>query len=112
MEKTVQDMVGAKIQSFEEVCDYWQIVTDKGTINIYNPSKYCTPQGNHLEMKDVKEEDLINAIVTNVTFEPAKYLKFELNHEKILKTSLEEEAYTGPEAVSIHYNTGETIVFE
>ena len=111
MQKTIQDIVGAKIQSFRDVYDYWQIITDKGTINIYNPFKYHTLQGHHFEIKEVKE-DLVNAIVTNVAFMTRKYLQLELNHEKILETSLAEEAYTGPEAISIQYNTGEIIVFE
>jgi hypothetical protein len=113
MGKTIQDMVGAKIQTFKKVFDYWQIVSDKGIINIYNPSKYfALPQENYFEMKEVKERDLVNAIITNVIFETGKYLKLELNYEKVIETSLIEGDYMGPEAISISYNTGEIIVFE
>lgn len=112
MGKIVEDIIGAKVQRFEGIYDYWHIITDKGIINIYNPSKYYTTQEKYLEIKDVKEEDLINAIVTNITFKTTRYLKFELNNKNILKTSLKEEDYTGPEAVSVHYNTGDVIVFE
>lgn len=88
MGKTISDMVGAIIQNFVEVCDYRQIVTDKGIINIYNPLKYYTPRGNQIELTEAQGRDLINTVVTNVEFETEKYLRFEMNHEKILETSL------------------------
>jgi len=111
MEKTIQDIVGAEIKSVEEVFDYWQIVTDKGTINMYNPYKFFIPEGNNSEMMEAKAANLKNAIVTKVIFEKDQHLKLELNHQKVLVISLAEQDYTGPEAISIHYSTGEIIIF-
>jgi hypothetical protein len=110
MKKSLLDLVGAKVQNFEEVLDYWQLVTDKGTINIYNPAKFLTSQGNHIEMKEVAQLNFTNIIIKNVYLEIEKIFRLEFSDEKVLETSLEDKDYYGPEAISIHYNSGETIV--
>ena len=106
----MKDIIGAKILSLDEIYDYWQIVTDKGTINIYNPSKYFISKENYLGINEV--DDIVNAIVKNILYESMNYFKIELNNGRIFETSLLKGDYTGPEAISIHYKTGEIIVFE
>lgn len=112
MGKTINDIIGAKINSIVEVYDYWQVITNKGTINIYNPSKYITPQGNEFKLKEVEKQDLVSSIVTNVEFDAEKYLKIEMDHMKTIEISLLVEDYCGPEAISVHFSTGEILVFE
>ena len=112
MRKTKIDIVGAMIQSIDQVYDYKQIVTDKGTISIYNPLKCYSTTGNEIELSEILERELENTVVTKIEFETEKYLRLELDYEIILEISLVRDDYYGPEAIIIDYKTGEIIVFE
>jgi hypothetical protein len=111
MGKMINDMIGAKIQRLIDSGDYWQVITDNSTINVFNPAKYYISQGNCFEMNEVHDELLLNAVITDIEFETEKYLRIIINDKARLEISLNSDDYNGPEAISIYYNTGDIVVF-
>lgn len=112
MKKIIQDLVGSKTKSFKGVFDYWQLVTDIGIINIYNPFNCFFSKGYDTKLKEVNRKDLLNTVIVNIDFQTKEYFNFILENNIKLEVSLLDDDYTGPEAISIHYNTGELIVIE
>lgn len=102
-------MLGSRIEKVEEVYDYWQWVTDKGSINIYNPFEFSS-KGNRIRNKEVITKDSFNEVIINVDFVANLYVTFVFSNDIKLKVSLLDEDYTAPEAISIHFKTGELIV--
>ncbi len=49
--------------------------------------------------------------IVNIEYKPKAFLKIELDDKTFIEITLSEEDYTGPEAISLNYNTGEVIVF-
>lgn len=109
MAKTINDIVGSTIQDFVVIHDYTQIIMNKVIINIYSPLKYYTKNEGQMTLMNVQGKDLINTTVTTVDFKAEEYFRIELDHKKTLEISLLAEDYNGPEAISIHYKTGEII---
>lgn len=109
---TLEILIGTKIKNFIKVYDYNQIITEKGIINIYNPLEYYIINRNQFVLSNIHELNLINTTITNIKFKTKKHLIFEINYKIILKVSLASEDYISPEAISIHFNTGEVLIFE
>ena len=112
MRNITQKLIGSKIQRFVQVYDYWQLITDKGSINIYNPFKFYYCNGNRIDQTREKMENLLDEVIINVFFETKVYIRFVLNNKVEIYVSLLDDDYTGPEAVSIRFNTGELFVIE
>ncbi|MHB9010441.1 MAG: hypothetical protein ACYC3E_00410 [Carboxydocellales bacterium] len=112
MSSTIKDLVNAKISSVEKVYDYWQVCTDKGMINIYNPVKFVRAKNESIDLEESCIQELVNHSIVNLTFKTLEHIRFELDNEKVLTVSLAEDDYTGPEAVSVHFISGEVMVLE
>jgi hypothetical protein len=95
----------AVITNVELVHDYFQIVSTKFILNIYNPFhvKYNNITTNNHEM-------LLGKIIKTVELTEKKALVLELKDNIFICISLADYDYLGPEAVQITFNTGEIIV--
>ena len=108
MSKSIFDLVGTTIQKVEKVEDYFQLIMDTEIMNIFNPVTCYSSN-------EINKTDLSNAIkkkVVNIEYEARAFLKIKLEDETFIEISLLEEDYTGPEAISLYYGSGEVIVFE
>jgi hypothetical protein len=108
-DKILNGLRNAKIVGIQQTHDYWQIITDKGGVNIYNSVKYCTNDG-AFELKYLPLLDILNRFIVNITVEDTEYMNFELDNKSLIKISLADNDYNGPEAFDIHLDTGEIIV--
>lgn len=108
MSKTIYDLVSATIQKAEKVEDYFQLVMDSQVMNIFNPVIcYSSDETNKIELSSAIKKKIVN-----IEYEARAFLKIQLEDETFIEVSLLEEDYTGPEAISLHYDSGEVIVFE
>jgi len=93
----LEKLVDAEIIEIKFIYDYWQILTDKGTVNIYG----------HVNSEIF--DSAINRKITNVQYYNENYLRFDLNNNQSVIISL-----NSPENIteyfSIYLNTGEIIV--
>ena len=108
MGKTINDLIGAKVQDFLMVHDYVQVITDLAEINIFNPFK-CLIKNEDISV-DIQGKELINSAITRMEYQEDIYLRILYDDKKILEISLSAEDYCGLEAFDIHFNTGEVIV--
>ena len=108
MSKTVYDLVNATIKKVERVEDYFQLVMDSQVMNIFNPvTCYSSNKTNKVELSSAIKKKIVY-----IEYEERSFLKIHLEDQTFIKVSLLEEDYTGPEAISVHYDSGEVIVFE
>lgn len=107
MKKTIFNLIGDKIQSVRINSDYIQLITESAIININNPiTIYALDGGSEKGFKDIIRKE-----ITNIEYNSKFFILLEL--EKIgFKISLLDEDYTGPEAGSLNYFSGEIIIFE
>lgn len=106
----INELRNTSILKVQKVHDYWQIHTDKGRINIYNPATYHTTLGKSFDLEHIHSDDIINRIIINVFIENERYLCFKLDNESAIIISLADNDYSGPEAFCIYLNTGVIIV--
>lgn len=111
MLKTIQDLKDARIESFNQTYDYWQIFLDTSIINIYNPFKILDNDGNSLQIDEKIQTKLVGLKIINIIDEPNKCIEFILNKNKKLVISIAKEDYSMPEALEINFKSGEFIVF-
>lgn len=109
MDNVLKGLINSKIIGIQQIYDYWQVTTNKGGINIYNPVKYYTVN-NECYGLESRSDDISNHIIIEVAFEESKYLSFELDSKNSIKVSLDDNDYSGPEAFEIWLDTGEIIV--
>ena len=110
--KSIEDLIGNKIIRFKKVHDYWQLFTDKATLNIYTNYKLTT-------IKNATDQNH-KAIISDPKFEGATITKayitdqhfcLELDKKDIFEISILEKDYVGPEAVELIFESGTIIVF-
>jgi len=104
----MNELRNAKILRIQKVHDYWQIFTDKGIVNCYNPAIYRTTTGDSLDLEHWR--DIVNRVVTNILIIEEKALCFVLDNESSIEISLAPGDYFGPEAFEISLDSGVTIV--
>jgi hypothetical protein len=109
MIESMSGLNNARILRIQKSHDYWQIMTDRGIINIYNPVRYCTETGSFLDLEHLQFGDIVNHAVTNI-IECEKRLCFELDNDSSVIISLANSDYCGPEAFDIHLDSGTIIV--
>lgn len=112
MSNVIKGLINAKILGIEKVYDYWQVCTDKGMINIYNPVKFVSQQNESRDLDETCIEELVKHNIINLVFKTLECIRFEVDDKKVIIVSLAEIDYIGPEAVSIHFNSGEVVVLE
>lgn len=110
MDTVLDNLRNAKIVGIQQIHDYWQVITDKGGINIYNPVKYYTADNDWHDLGHFQLDNILDHIIVDITAEALKYLSFELDNKSSIKVSLADYDCNGPEAFDIHLNTGEVIV--
>jgi hypothetical protein len=110
MDKVLNNLKNTKIIGIQQIHDYWQIITDKGGINIYNPVKYYTANNDCYDLGYLQIGDILNHTIVEITAEEQKYLSFKLDNQSSIAVSLADNDYNGPEAFDIHLDTGEIIV--
>jgi len=110
MSNPLNGLKNAKIFGLLKVQDYWQMITDKGNISIYNPMEYRTAAGARLDLEQLRLGDIVDRIVVNVIDEDETQLCFELDGGSSVVISLAEEDYDGPEALCADLYSGVTVV--
>jgi hypothetical protein len=109
MIKFIKKIVGAKIKEVKEVHDYWQIVTDRGIISIYNACSFQI-EGRSFGLNELDKHEIGNNLIIACEIKENEYLRFNVDDRYIIEVSLLDEAYIGPEAVAVNFNSGETMV--
>jgi hypothetical protein len=108
MSKSIFDLVGTTIQKVEKIQDYFQLSMDSEIMNIFNPvSCYSSNETTKIQVCHA-----IKKRVINIEYEARVYLKIILEDEVLVEISLLPDDYTGPEAISLYFGSGEVIVFE
>ena len=107
--KTLYDMRNAKITEVIFIYDYWQIITDKYRVSIYNPLKYKTRINEYSNFCDIYISSIINHIIVDVKLIETE-LVFELDNKCFVAILLSDEDYSEPEAASVCFKTGEIMV--
>ncbi len=110
MDKILNRLKNAKIIGVQQIHDYWQVITDKGGINIYNPVTYCSVDNDCHDLGHLQIDDILDHIIVEITVERFKYLSFKLDNQGSITVSLADNDYNGPEAFDVHLDTGEIIV--
>lgn len=98
MLKTLENSV---ILAIKSIYDYWQIEVSTGTINIYNMMKI-----------NGEIDRVIGQHIIRVVQVPNKDLILILDNGLEIKVLLCDEAYSGPEAMSVYLNNGEVFVID
>ncbi|MDE6035687.1 MAG: hypothetical protein K2G36_07240, partial [Ruminococcus sp.] len=89
----LEKLIGAEITGINHIYDYWQILTDKGTVNIY---------GNvNSEIFDY----VINCQIIKIKYSNENYLYIYLSNNKIIMIFLDSPDNI-PEYFSIYLDTG------
>lgn len=91
----LEKLINSKITEINHIHDYWQILTNKGIINIYG---------------NVNSEifhSITNCIITGVQYNE-NYIRFDLNNNQSVMISLDSPDSL-PEYFSVYLNTGEII---
>ena len=91
----LEKLIGAEITEINHIYDYWQILTDKGTINIYG---YVNAEIFH---------SAINCTIIGVQYNK-DYLRLDLDNNQSVIISLDSPDNI-PEYFSIYLNTSEII---
>jgi hypothetical protein len=102
-------MINSEIKDIIKVHDYWQIITDKVIINIYNPYIISNKIGENLKQP---YEDLINIKIKNITYKDNVEYCIELFDGYCIKILLDNDSYVGSEALEICSNDSEFIMVE
>lgn len=89
----LEKLIGAEITGIKRIHDYRQILTDKGTVNIYGSS----------EISDYA----VNRTITGVQYND-DYLRFDLDNKQSVMISLDSPDGL-PEYFSVYLDTGEII---
>jgi hypothetical protein len=110
MAKTINDLINAKIIGIQHIYDYWQIITDISGINAYNPVKYCTHSDGCIELGSLQLDNILDHTIVAVEYKELQYLHLKLDNRNSIAISLKDADYSGPEALSIHFSTGEIMV--
>ncbi len=110
MDMVLSNLKNTKIIGIQQVHDYWQIITEKAGINIYNPVKFYTTDNNGYDLWQLQIKDILNHIIVEIAMEDQKYIGFILDNQISITVSLADNDYNGPEAFDIHLDTGEIIV--
>jgi|GEM_PF-2656858 len=110
MAKPLDELKNATIQGMLKVQDYWQMITDKGNISIYNPVEYRTEAGARFDLEQLRLKDIGNRVVVNVIDEDETQLCFELDGGSSIVISLAEEDWWGPEALCACLHSGVIVV--
>ncbi|WP_373229308.1 hypothetical protein [Cohnella sp.] len=95
----------AVITNVKEVHDYFQLTSTNFLLNIYNSF--------HVKCNNIilnNHEMLLGKVIKTVKIIDTEALLLELEDNIIICISLADDDYSGPEAVQIKFNTGETIV--
>lgn len=91
----LEKLISAEITEIKFIYDYWQILTDKGTVNIYG---------------NVNAEifhSAVNRKITGIQYNE-NCLRFDLDNNKSVTISLNSPENL-PEYFSVYLNTGEII---
>lgn len=91
----LEKLINSEITGINHIYDYWQIFTDKGTVNIYG---YANSE---------IFNSIINLIITDVQYNE-NYICFNLNNNQSVMISLNSPDGL-PEYFSLYLNTGEII---
>ncbi|MCM1506687.1 MAG: hypothetical protein NC177_06085 [Ruminococcus flavefaciens] len=91
----LEKLIGAEITGINRTHDYWQILTDKGTINIYG----------HVSSETF--HSAVNCTISGVQYNE-DYLRFDLDNKQSVMISLDSPDGL-PEYFSVYLNTGEII---
>jgi len=110
MSNKINEIIGSQILDFVEIYDYKQIITNKETINLYNPIK-CYSQSNAAIKFDDLINDFLNTTITKVFIKSNEFLELEISDKLYIQISLKDSDYSGIEAVSIYFKCGEILVF-
>lgn len=89
----LEKLTGAKITGINHIYDYCQILTDKGTINIYVNS-------------DISDS-IVNCKIFGIEYDP-NYIRFDFDNNQSVIISLD-NPNSLPEYFSVYLNTGEII---
>ncbi|MDE6538913.1 MAG: hypothetical protein K2K66_01875 [Ruminococcus sp.] len=92
----LEKLIGAEITGINHIYDYWQILTDKGTINIYG----------HVNSEIF--HSTVNRKITGIQHDNENYVRFDLNNNQYIIISFDNPDNM-PEYFSIYLNTGEII---
>jgi len=109
MQKVLQDLINEKITGIQKIHDYWILITDECGINIYNTVKFFF-HNDYCELPNLQLNSVLDHVIVGVSYKEADYLNIELENKSCINISLKEKDYIGPEAASIHFSTGETLV--
>lgn len=90
----IEKLIGAEITEIQHIHDYFQILTDKGTINIYV----------NAEISD----SIVNCKIVGIEYNE-NYMRFDLDNNQSVIIPLDSQDNL-PEYFSVHLNTGEIIV--
>ena len=112
MPKSLHDLINGRITGIQRTHDYWSITTDECGINIYNPVKCCLRFNEYRELQHMLIDDIIGHVIVDVDYEESHHLNFKLDNNCIIMISLVSEEYIGPEAASMHFSSGETLVVQ
>ncbi|MDE6834120.1 MAG: hypothetical protein K2J39_07780 [Ruminococcus sp.] len=92
----LEKLIGAEITGINNIYDYWQILTDKGTVNIYG------------QVNSEIFHSIINCQIIKIKYSKVNYLYLYLNNNKTIMISLDSTDDI-PEYFSIYLDTGEII---
>ncbi|MFC4766977.1 hypothetical protein [Effusibacillus consociatus] len=117
MGKSINDIINCKISKVQRVFtngtfDFWDILTDKCSIGIYNPVTYGKTVDKQEQLDDHNKDRLLNHVIKNVVIKNGQCLIFELDSSEIIHISLREADFKTPEAAEIHFQTGEIMIID
>ncbi len=93
MGKTINDLIGAKVQDFLKVHDYAQVITDLAGINIFNPFK-CLIKNEDISV-NIQGKELINSAITRMEIKRTSIYELCLMMKKSLKFHYQQRTIVG-----------------
>lgn len=102
-------LLDAIILDVEFICDYCQLFTSMGMVNIYNPI-LCELEGKVVNIKDVFNDYIFQHQIVTEKYVSREYYEIYLDDKCKIVVSLLEKDYISPEAVSIHFNDGKIMI--
>lgn len=102
---TIRDIVGAVVVRCYPVHDYVQLELDRVGLSLYNPILGLEPTTEQLL-------GFTGRVVTAVEAEDDQWFRIRFDGGPDLVISLRPQDYTGPEAIVIHFATGEIMVIQ
>jgi hypothetical protein len=108
-EKALCDMINAKITGVSFTHDYFQIVTNKYILSVYNPIKYKTISNVYSDLHDFCLSHIVSRSIIEVIPKETEVC-FELDNKCFITVSLADEDFRGPEAASVCFTSGEIMV--